>query len=190
MRFSSAILAIATICFGSGAQALTLDFSFTNTIGNISGTVTGQVDGLASSGTSAATSVWVDSYPVGLNSFGSYPTPFNVLAWSGGTIGGNSFTITGGVVTAADFYIYGANNFYDQLYLNSPFSIGTNYLNIGNNNFQEVWTNGPLNGPSGLQISVAGAVPEPSTWAMMIVGFAGLGFMAYRRKSKPALMAA
>jgi hypothetical protein len=35
-----------------------------------------------------------------------------------------------------------------------------------------------------------GAVPEPSTWAMMILGFAGIGFMAYRRKSKPALMAA
>jgi hypothetical protein len=32
------------------------------------------------------------------------------------------------------------------------------------------------------------AVPEPSTWAMMIFGFAGMGFMAYRRKSKPALM--
>jgi hypothetical protein len=27
------------------------------------------------------------------------------------------------------------------------------------------------------------AVPEPSTWAMMILGFAGVGFMAYRRKS-------
>jgi hypothetical protein len=26
------------------------------------------------------------------------------------------------------------------------------------------------------------AVPEPSTWAMMILGFCGLGFMAYRRK--------
>jgi PEP-CTERM motif len=36
----------------------------------------------------------------------------------------------------------------------------------------------------------AAAVPEPSTWAMMILGFAGIGFMAYRRKSKPALMAA
>ena len=35
-----------------------------------------------------------------------------------------------------------------------------------------------------------GAVPEPSTWAMMILGFTGIGFMAYRRKSKPALMAA
>jgi hypothetical protein len=30
------------------------------------------------------------------------------------------------------------------------------------------------------------AVPEPSTWAMMILGFAGVGFMAYRGKSKPA----
>lgn len=33
------------------------------------------------------------------------------------------------------------------------------------------------------------AVPEPSTWAMMVLGFAGIGFMAYSRKSKPALMA-
>jgi len=36
-------------------------------------------------------------------------------------------------------------------------------------------------------VSVTTAVPEPSTWAMMILGFAGVGFMAYRRKSKPAL---
>jgi type VI secretion system secreted protein VgrG len=32
-----------------------------------------------------------------------------------------------------------------------------------------------------------GTVPEPSTWAMMILGFAGIGFMAYRRKNKMAL---
>jgi len=38
-------------------------------------------------------------------------------------------------------------------------------------------------------LTVAGAVPEPSTWAMMLLGFAGIGFMAYRRKSKPGLMA-
>jgi hypothetical protein len=36
----------------------------------------------------------------------------------------------------------------------------------------------------------ASAVPEPSTWAMMLIGFAGVGIIAYRRKSKPALMAA
>ena len=34
-------------------------------------------------------------------------------------------------------------------------------------------------------VSIA-AVPEASTWAMLILGFAGIGFMAYRRKSKPA----
>ena len=32
------------------------------------------------------------------------------------------------------------------------------------------------------------AVPEPSTWAMMILGFAGIGVIAYRRKSKPTLI--
>jgi PEP-CTERM motif len=32
------------------------------------------------------------------------------------------------------------------------------------------------------------AVPEPSTWAMMILGFAGIGYMTYRRKRQaPAL---
>jgi hypothetical protein len=32
--------------------------------------------------------------------------------------------------------------------------------------------------------SITAAVPEPSTWAMMILGFCGLGFMAYRRRSQ------
>jgi hypothetical protein len=39
------------------------------------------------------------------------------------------------------------------------------------------------------QTSIA-AVPESSTWAMMILGFAGIGIMAYRRKSKPTFVAA
>jgi PEP-CTERM motif len=33
---------------------------------------------------------------------------------------------------------------------------------------------------------IAGGVPEPSTWAMMLLGFAGIGFMACRRNSRPA----
>ncbi len=31
---------------------------------------------------------------------------------------------------------------------------------------------------------VVGGVPEPSTWAMMLLGFAGLGFAALRRNKK------
>ena len=33
------------------------------------------------------------------------------------------------------------------------------------------------------------AVPEPSTWAMMILGFASVGYMAYRRRRAAALAA-
>jgi hypothetical protein len=38
----------------------------------------------------------------------------------------------------------------------------------------------PNNGVIGLPL---GAVPEP-TWAMMLLGFAGIGFMSYRRSRK------
>jgi hypothetical protein len=38
-------------------------------------------------------------------------------------------------------------------------------------------------------ITFTAAVPEPSTWLMMILGFAGVGFMAYRRKSNHNTMA-
>jgi PEP-CTERM motif len=34
------------------------------------------------------------------------------------------------------------------------------------------------------------SVPEPSTWAMMILGFAGVGFMAYRRRNQSASLRA
>jgi hypothetical protein len=33
-------------------------------------------------------------------------------------------------------------------------------------------------------INLTAAVPETSTWAMMILGFMGVGFMAYRRRDK------
>ena len=46
-----------------------------------------------------------------------------------------------------------------------------------------------INGEMDGLFGAISAVPEPSIWAMLLLGFAGVGFMAYRRKSKPALMA-
>jgi hypothetical protein len=40
----------------------------------------------------------------------------------------------------------------------------------------------------GFTVGVQAPVPEPSTWAMMILGFFGLGFMAYRRKQHGAAL--
>jgi PEP-CTERM motif len=80
--------------------------------------------------------------------------------------------------TGATIYTINDNPFDDgtsDLYASGLIQSGTGFpANPGN------WT-------GAAEIS---AVPEPSTWAMMLLGFAGIGFMAYRRKSRPALMAA
>jgi PEP-CTERM motif len=39
-----------------------------------------------------------------------------------------------------------------------------------------------------LTISQVAAVPEPATWAMMVLGFMGVGFMAYRRKQNGPML--
>jgi hypothetical protein len=49
-----------------------------------------------------------------------------------------------------------------------------------------------LVGPYGASLNLAGlafsAVPEPATWAMMLVGFAGLAYAGFRRaKARPAI---
>jgi hypothetical protein len=65
--------------------------------------------------------------------------------------------------------------------------LSSTYLGAGN----LLWSNLVSTGPGRITANFetaqfqASAVPEPSTWAMMILGFAGIGFMAYRRKSKP-----
>jgi PEP-CTERM motif len=32
--------------------------------------------------------------------------------------------------------------------------------------------------------AIGGAVPEPSTWAMLLLGFAGLGYVGYRQAKR------
>jgi hypothetical protein len=50
------------------------------------------------------------------------------------------------------------------------FTVGATFANVGD-------------GPETISaIALSPAVPETSTWAMMILGFLGVGFMAYRRK--------
>lgn len=79
-----------------------------------------------------------------------------------------SFQTTIGFSSANDFYGFSGVSF-DSIRISAE---SNDYFLIDN-----------------VQLSVA-AVPEPSTWAMMILGLAGLGVMAHRRASKPASMAA
>jgi hypothetical protein len=72
--------------------------------------------------------------------------------------------------------------------------VGTNYFNLfgaqifGNTNTAPSFALGTfllanvLDGPLVDTLTISAAVPEPSTWAMLLIGFAGIGFMTYRRK--------
>jgi PEP-CTERM motif len=95
----------------------------------------------------------------------------------------------------------GANTFSEALVTAGNFVPGTNFFfsftndqctglgaatcspaNVGQTPGSTLFT------PTDITASFTTAVPEPSTWAMMILGFCGVGFIAYRRKSRgPAL---
>jgi hypothetical protein len=58
------------------------------------------------------------------------------------------------------------------------------YCQSGNCNYGAFASTGVMNSSTGdfEAFAVFTAVPEPSTWAMMVLGFLSVGFMAYRRK--------
>jgi hypothetical protein len=112
----------------------------------------------------------------GLGGMASIPGYGNVGPYTGiqfplvGVFGGPSIT------TPWSIFVVGSSSVLDvpvnatTLYLGFPDALGFNdppgYYNDNT-------------GSITVQIS---AVPEPATWAMMLLGFAGVGFMAYRRK--------
>jgi PEP-CTERM motif-containing protein len=65
--------------------------------------------------------------------------------------------------------------------LTKPFSytLNTQY-DYDNSNLFQYWSDSLMLLPT--TVTLTDGVPEPSTWAMMILGFAGIGFVAYRRK--------
>jgi hypothetical protein len=184
-RLTLAVAAMAISLACGTAQASTLYFSFSNTIGTVAGTVTGEIDGLNPNGTSTPTAVLVDLYPAGLVEFGSYPTPVNVTDWTGGnTAGGDTdtFTLAGGNFVSGNFSIVDANGVNDQLYINSNCCgvPDTNFFNIGDNDDLYVWNDNGV-GPDGISFSTTpfGSVPEPASLA--VFGSA-LTLLARRRK--------
>jgi hypothetical protein len=74
------------------------------------------------------------------------------------------------------FSALGSSSFVNTATVGNPFSITERFILTA----ATTVTN------QGSQISVTAGVPEPSTWAMMVLGFLGVGFMAYRRRSSSA----
>lgn len=110
----------------------------------------------------ATTTPTFPGFPLGVT-LGSYDQTFDLTMASSY----NPAFLNGGTVASAEATLL------------AGLDAGNAYLNIHTTNFGGGEIRGFLH-----------AVPEPSTWAMMLLGFTGIGFMAYRRKSKPALLAA
>jgi hypothetical protein len=70
-------------------------------------------------------------------------------------------TLQGGTVAGA------------ELALETALLAGETYINIHTSTF-----------PGGEIRGFLGAVPEPATWAMMLLGFAGLGFAFHKSRRK------
>jgi hypothetical protein len=195
MRYNSNLLLSATLfaslaVFAAPAQALVFDFSFTNTTGAFQGTVTGQIFGLVDNSTSAPTQVTVDTVPPGYGALFNSPVTYPLDTDAFVDLTHDFFTVVDGQITDAD-YSAQKNNAPNsnpgggfELQLISGHPSGAAF------DFQVEQNGSSLIATDEVAFSLASPVPEPSTWAMMILGFAGIGFMAYRRKSQGGLLSA
>ncbi|RYF20060.1 MAG: PEP-CTERM sorting domain-containing protein [Oxalobacteraceae bacterium] len=179
------LLASTALLLAVPASAADFYFAFASDLSDpqvsngVNSVVFGRILGLADSGASSATSVIIDGFTSG--AFTNVPT--DAALWT--TQFSNSFVVENGVITSALFHA--ERNFmgsFDQLYLNvdiGTYQGPTNYASVGVDNTISVWNN---LGFDTLVFETAAVVPEPATWAMMLVGFGMLGgALRYRRRS-------
>jgi hypothetical protein len=175
-------LGLALVLFSSHAKALVVPFTFDTTFGpphSIFGTLTvdnsfvnavGGYDILSITGTVTGLG---GAAIVGLIPNPNQPFPFNNGTWIYDNVGFPAMPHLDnpGVLFTAGLYTY-------NIYTVSVDNAFTYYLS--SNNPDGIYNPGQPGTLFADNNPVTG-VPELSTWAMMLLGFAGLGFVAYRR---------
>jgi hypothetical protein len=177
------------VLFNNGAQSGTTVFGHTQsgTIVEFAGTTFGGGTTISANGGQARLEGTATERLTSLNWHLVGGNNFNDLEFNINTVlnGPN-----GGGATSVSFTLFDNDG--------DPFSFNNQSLGNGANFFGFQGQGGEtiasifmtFNGGNGVQDvrqvrldEVAAAVPEPATWAMMLLGFAGVGFMAYRRRA-------
>lgn len=196
--FLAFVTVAATIALTSGAFATTYDFSYTFGGDAAGNTVTGSF-----TGTGGINDITVDSVLSMSVNGNAVAGPLYFWSYNGPQGGVNDGAATNfnlGVATVsndsslsnfvfstsnspgtlgASTYFYVIQPWYnsgDSLAAQYAFGNYSGYLNLYNGQYV----------PANFSVT---AVPEASTWAMLLAGFAGLGFLGYRR-NKSATSAA
>ena len=202
----AAAVSVGLICLSPSANATTVDLSFTD---GSSGTPVALTFTLGSALTGINGGINGDGYEIiGVSgSIGGVSTSSFTGNWPGGGAP-QSFAVVKGLFTdingAPTQYemvgVPGAGAAYYDIdniwYPGAPHIDGANGVAVllSNGAADYVYSCDPQQpdcsgyglyqgDPQGNPVS---AVPEPSTWAMLLLGFFGIGVIAYRRKSRPA----
>jgi len=100
---------------------------------------------------------------VSISSFGSFQSVFDAA----------TFPFSAAAPSPTTFYDYS----YSYLFTGKPFVIPVVDLTTYSEDLLSIYTNS-------ISDATASIVPETSTWAMLLIGFGGLGVAAYRRRWK------
>jgi len=187
----NAAVAASLICGGTAAEAADFIFMFGSDLSDpnvdstlaVPGTVTGRIVGLADDGLSSAQHVYVDAY----SPDGSF-VPVDIMSWFSPFDIDNLFLVENGDIVGALFRRSTFGPPFDQFWINvGIFDEGTNYASIGSGNTVAVWNNQGLDGITFTRIETA--VPEPASWALMILGLGAVGFAVRRSRERTARLA-
>jgi hypothetical protein len=178
-------IALAMLLACSPSYALTIDFSFTNTVGNVTGTVTGEIEGLADNGFSSATDIVIESAPAALG----LATPFDALDFGTGLtlVQANSFLVSNGSITGALAFTtnYGSPPLFP---LNWQFCLAVSVAGYCGSPTGAYLLNG-----SGSEVATdvsptftPDSTPLPTALPLFATGIGAMGLFGWRRKRKNA----
>jgi hypothetical protein len=205
-RLAKAATVVAILFGGSAyANAAVFDFTYNFVDNNDPNTTVATITG-SFTGTESSPGVITDIQDVSMKLAGSPAiTPLYVWSYSptSPNCGAASCYVMGGATissnTSIENFVFATTDVQADLATSSYFYIIQPWANSNNPSLpfsdsvatQFAFGTTPANTyidyyngqfiPANFSVS---AVPEPSTWAMMILGFFGVGFVAYRRNNK------
>jgi PEP-CTERM motif len=184
--------ALASVVIDQNQPNFTTPFSFLQDTPITAQSFQQTANNIAGAGVYLATGYGSGSSDITISLWSNLPSSSGILISSGtatATTGGQwldvfwtPVAVTPGTTEYLVFSSPNANDYANVASDLNPYANGATYYNGSNQSPYD------LAFRTYSDTTFSGAVPEPSTWAMMILGFAGIGFMTYRRKSKLALM--